>query len=190
MAPKSSRYFVEHLLCYRLLRQHRAPAPPTSAPTPPQLANATPPSGAASTPDSPRRPYPPSPRCSAPAHARTATRSRSSTAPQPPSPPAAARPSSSAPPTPSASGRSSPPTSTSATRWWMPTRGAGMVACARKLFDEMPTRDVVSWTSLVSSHAGVWDVREVSRVLYYMRLDGCQPSAVTLAVVLRVCTAK
>ncbi|KAF2933195.1 hypothetical protein DAI22_04g064001 [Oryza sativa Japonica Group] len=60
---------------------------------------------------------------------------------------------------------------------------------AEKLFDEMPTRDVVSWTSLVSSHAGVWDVREVSRVLYYMRLDGCQPSAVTLAVVLRVMAA-
>uniref|UniRef100_A0A0E0KNN8 Pentacotripeptide-repeat region of PRORP domain-containing protein n=1 Tax=Oryza punctata TaxID=4537 RepID=A0A0E0KNN8_ORYPU len=66
----------------------------------------------------------------------------------------------------------------------------GMVGRARKLFDEMPTRDVVSWTSLVSAHAGVGDVREVSRLLSYMRMEGCEPSAVTLAVVLRACTAK
>uniref|UniRef100_A0A0E0BNQ0 Pentatricopeptide repeat-containing protein n=1 Tax=Oryza glumipatula TaxID=40148 RepID=A0A0E0BNQ0_9ORYZ len=65
-----------------------------------------------------------------------------------------------------------------------------MVARARKLFDEMPARDVVSWTSLVSGHAGVGDVREVSGLLSYLRLDGCEPSAVTLAVVLPACTAK
>uniref|UniRef100_A0A0E0HQA7 Pentatricopeptide repeat-containing protein n=1 Tax=Oryza nivara TaxID=4536 RepID=A0A0E0HQA7_ORYNI len=65
----------------------------------------------------------------------------------------------------------------------------GMVARARKLFDEMPARDVVSWTSLVSGHAGVGDVREVSRLLSGMRVDGCEPSAVTLTVVLRACTS-
>ncbi|EAY93425.1 hypothetical protein OsI_15226 [Oryza sativa Indica Group] len=65
----------------------------------------------------------------------------------------------------------------------------GMVARARKLFDEMPARDVVSWTSLVSGHAGVGDVREVSCLLSGMRVDGCEPSAVTLMVVLRACTS-
>uniref|UniRef100_A0A0D9W373 Pentacotripeptide-repeat region of PRORP domain-containing protein n=1 Tax=Leersia perrieri TaxID=77586 RepID=A0A0D9W373_9ORYZ len=64
----------------------------------------------------------------------------------------------------------------------------GMAARARKVFDEMPARDVVSWTSLVSAHAGVGDVREVSWLLSGMRVDGCEPSSVTLAVVLRACT--
>ncbi|KAG8083462.1 hypothetical protein GUJ93_ZPchr0015g6651 [Zizania palustris] len=65
-----------------------------------------------------------------------------------------------------------------------------MVPCARKLFDEMPARDVVSWTSLISAHVGTGDSREVYRLLSEMRLEGCEPSAVTLAVVLRACTAK
>ncbi|XP_006653244.2 pentatricopeptide repeat-containing protein DOT4, chloroplastic-like [Oryza brachyantha] len=66
----------------------------------------------------------------------------------------------------------------------------GMAARAGKVFDGMPARDVVSWTSLVSAHAGVGDVREASRLFSGMRVDDCAPSAVTLAVVLRACTAK
>ncbi|KAL6606555.1 hypothetical protein ACP70R_042208 [Stipagrostis hirtigluma subsp. patula] len=65
----------------------------------------------------------------------------------------------------------------------------GDVARAWQLFDEMRARDVVSWTSLVSAYAGAGDAREVSRLVAMMRADGCEPSAVTLAVMLRACTA-
>jgi pentatricopeptide repeat protein len=68
----------------------------------------------------------------------------------------------------------------------------GLVAPARQVFDEMPERDVVSWTTLVSAYAGAGEPREVSQLVTAMRTSGgcdCEPSAVTLSVVLRVCTA-
>ncbi|KAF8720329.1 hypothetical protein HU200_023823 [Digitaria exilis] len=67
----------------------------------------------------------------------------------------------------------------------------GLVAPARQVFDEMRVRDVVSWTTLVSAYAGADDPREVYQLVAAMRtVGGCEPSAVTLAVVLRVCTAR
>ncbi|XP_062185921.1 pentatricopeptide repeat-containing protein DOT4, chloroplastic-like [Phragmites australis] len=65
----------------------------------------------------------------------------------------------------------------------------GMLASARQVFDEMRARDVVSWTSLVSAYVGAGDTREVSLLVSGMRINGCEPSAVTLAVVLRACTS-
>ncbi|KAM3299812.1 hypothetical protein ACQJBY_041023 [Aegilops geniculata] len=66
----------------------------------------------------------------------------------------------------------------------------GAVASARQLFDEMTVRDVVSWTSLISASAGTGDRREVSGLVTKMRMDRCEPSTVTLAVLLRLCTAE
>jgi pentatricopeptide repeat protein len=66
----------------------------------------------------------------------------------------------------------------------------GAVARARQLFDEMRSRDVVSWTSLVSAYAGAWDAQAVSLLVSTMRADGCEPSAATLAVLLRACMAE
>ncbi|OEL30161.1 hypothetical protein BAE44_0008822 [Dichanthelium oligosanthes] len=66
----------------------------------------------------------------------------------------------------------------------------GLVAPARQVFDEMRARDVVSWTTLLSAYAGTGDPWEVSQLVTAMRtVGGCEPSAVTLAVVLRACTA-
>ncbi|KAK3142867.1 hypothetical protein QOZ80_4BG0352850 [Eleusine coracana subsp. coracana] len=65
----------------------------------------------------------------------------------------------------------------------------GAVEHARQVFDEMSTRDVVSWTTLMSTYARGGDAWEVSRLLSGMRIYRCEPSAVTLAVVLRVSTA-
>jgi pentatricopeptide repeat protein len=66
----------------------------------------------------------------------------------------------------------------------------GMVAAARLVFDEMRARDVVSWTTLVSAYVNAEDIWEVSRLLTAMRTHGrCEPSAVTLSVVFRLCTA-
>ncbi|XP_039851846.1 pentatricopeptide repeat-containing protein At3g24000, mitochondrial-like [Panicum virgatum] len=65
----------------------------------------------------------------------------------------------------------------------------GLVAPANQVFDEMRVRDVVSWTTLVSAYAGAWDPLEVSQLVTAMRTNGdCEPSAVTLSVVLRACT--
>ena len=65
----------------------------------------------------------------------------------------------------------------------------GLVAPACQVFDEMRARDVVSWTTLVSAYAGAWDLLEVSQMVTAMRTNGdCEPSAVTLSVVLRACT--
>ncbi|CAN6270725.1 unnamed protein product [Urochloa humidicola] len=66
----------------------------------------------------------------------------------------------------------------------------GLVAPARQVLDEMRTRDVVSWTTMASAYAGAGDLREASKLVTAMRtVGGCQPSAVTISVVLRACTA-
>ncbi|XP_018679537.2 putative pentatricopeptide repeat-containing protein At1g56570 [Musa acuminata AAA Group] len=65
----------------------------------------------------------------------------------------------------------------------------GGVGMARRVFDEMCMRDVVSWTSLISGHARVGDFDEAFDLLHRMRAEGLQPSPVTLAVLLRACCA-
>ncbi|KAJ1287621.1 hypothetical protein BS78_02G024400 [Paspalum vaginatum] len=67
----------------------------------------------------------------------------------------------------------------------------GAVAPARQVFDDMRERDMVSWTTLLSAYADTEDdTRELSQLVTAMRADGrCELGAVTLAVVLRACTA-
>ncbi|KAL6842648.1 hypothetical protein ACP4OV_027492 [Aristida adscensionis] len=51
---------------------------------------------------------------------------------------------------------------------------------ARKVFEEMPERDVVSWTSMISAfaHCGMWD--DALRSLAGMQEEGINPNKVTI----------
>ncbi|XP_072971214.1 pentatricopeptide repeat-containing protein At4g35130, chloroplastic-like [Typha angustifolia] len=66
----------------------------------------------------------------------------------------------------------------------------GSICSARQMFDEMCVRDVVSWTSMISGYVQIGDCREASWLFHEMRMDGCGPSPVTLAIVLRACLIK
>ncbi|KAF3795772.1 Pentatricopeptide repeat-containing protein [Nymphaea thermarum] len=63
----------------------------------------------------------------------------------------------------------------------------GDVATARKLFDEMPQRDVVSWTTLISGYTK--NERFVDAVFLFktMQLAGVTPNAVTMVNALSAC---
>lgn len=63
----------------------------------------------------------------------------------------------------------------------------GSLASALRVFDEMPNRDVVSWTSVISGHVWKRDVRESIFLFNQMRKVGVEPSSVTVAVILRAC---
>ncbi|GJU04442.1 pentatricopeptide repeat-containing protein [Tanacetum coccineum] len=55
----------------------------------------------------------------------------------------------------------------------------GSLSHARKLFDEMPERDIVSWTNMISGYSNVGRVQE-SRVLFErMRLEGLEGNEFT-----------
>ncbi|CAM0881888.1 unnamed protein product [Alopecurus aequalis] len=58
---------------------------------------------------------------------------------------------------------------------------------ARKVFDEMHDRDVVSWTLMISAFAqcGQWD--DVSRLLAEMQSEGTKPNKVTVISLLSAC---
>jgi pentatricopeptide repeat protein len=59
---------------------------------------------------------------------------------------------------------------------------------ARKVFDEMPDRDVVLWTAMIAGYAGQGHARESLDLFNQMRLVGVEPSDFTFPRVLRACT--
>ncbi|XP_010929475.2 pentatricopeptide repeat-containing protein At4g35130, chloroplastic-like isoform X1 [Elaeis guineensis] len=61
------------------------------------------------------------------------------------------------------------------------------IGLARRLFDEMLVRDVVSWTSMISGYIQIGDTHEQFRLFRKMQREGLEPSSVTLAVTLRAC---
>ncbi|XP_038983738.1 pentatricopeptide repeat-containing protein At4g35130, chloroplastic-like [Phoenix dactylifera] len=61
------------------------------------------------------------------------------------------------------------------------------IGLARRLFDEMLVRDVVSWTSMISGYVEIGDTQEPLRLFHEMQREGLEPSSVTLAVILRAC---
>lgn len=63
----------------------------------------------------------------------------------------------------------------------------GYLGSACRLFDEMPERDVVSWTAVMSGCVQRGDVGESFRLMNEMRWDGVEPSSVSLVVILRAC---
>jgi pentatricopeptide repeat protein len=60
---------------------------------------------------------------------------------------------------------------------------------ARKVFDEMPERDVVSWTAMISAYLKQGLTDEALRLFYQMRLAGAQPNEFTFSSVLPACAS-
>jgi pentatricopeptide repeat protein len=60
---------------------------------------------------------------------------------------------------------------------------------ARKVFEEMPNRDIVSWNSLISGYSsnGYWEWEEALEIYYRSRMAGMLPDAFTVSSVLPAC---
>ncbi|KAL9665046.1 hypothetical protein QQ045_020455 [Rhodiola kirilowii] len=58
---------------------------------------------------------------------------------------------------------------------------------ARKVFDEIPVRDVVSWNSIISGYSKLGFAREAVGLFREMREGGFHPDEMTLVSVLRAC---
>nr|GLL42058.1 pentatricopeptide repeat-containing protein At3g24000, mitochondrial-like [Ipomoea trifida] len=65
---------------------------------------------------------------------------------------------------------------------------SGDLSSARKVFDQMPERDVVSWTSLISGFLPEGNGSESVRLFCEMRREGVKPNGFTLATVLKGCS--
>ncbi|KAL2464619.1 Pentatricopeptide repeat-containing protein [Forsythia ovata] len=63
---------------------------------------------------------------------------------------------------------------------------SGCFENALKMFGEMPSRDLVSWTSMISGYVGERNVGGASRLFSDMRKE-MEPNAVTMIVMLRIC---
>lgn len=65
--------------------------------------------------------------------------------------------------------------------------GCGEINFAREIFDEMPRRDVVSWTSLLSGYAQLNRWAEAFLLFDEMRVTGVEPNKVTIISLLSAC---
>jgi pentatricopeptide repeat protein len=63
----------------------------------------------------------------------------------------------------------------------------GNLADARRVFDQMPYRDVISWTTIISAYSRQGHNDETMRLFYQMQETGIQPNQFTFASVLRSC---
>ncbi|KAL5699660.1 hypothetical protein ACHQM5_030534 [Ranunculus cassubicifolius] len=64
----------------------------------------------------------------------------------------------------------------------------GAINSAYKVFDEMPDRDLVSWTSMISGYVWSGNVRSSYRVFQEMRMDSLEPNLVTLLIMFGACS--
>ncbi|KAJ4971827.1 hypothetical protein NE237_004926 [Protea cynaroides] len=64
----------------------------------------------------------------------------------------------------------------------------GSIVEARRVFDEMPTRNVHTWTALINGLAVHGQSREALRMFYEMKRSGLQPDCVTFIGVLLACS--
>ncbi|KAL6882041.1 hypothetical protein ACP4OV_011513 [Aristida adscensionis] len=64
----------------------------------------------------------------------------------------------------------------------------GRLADARRVFDEMPHRDVVAWTAMMSAHTAEGDADEALSLFAQMGAEGVAPNGFALAAVLKACT--
>ncbi|RDX63922.1 Pentatricopeptide repeat-containing protein, partial [Mucuna pruriens] len=64
----------------------------------------------------------------------------------------------------------------------------GCIGCARRLFDEMPKRDVVSWTLMIAGYGSEGNVGVACDLFNKMRIK-LEPNSVTLIVMLQACCA-
>ncbi|KAI3494974.1 hypothetical protein L1887_37051 [Cichorium endivia] len=63
----------------------------------------------------------------------------------------------------------------------------GELLCAHKVFDKMPERDVVSWTSLVTGYAHNDAHEEALKLFCEMRISGIKPDQIVTASILSSC---
>ncbi|XP_009145305.1 pentatricopeptide repeat-containing protein At3g22690 [Brassica rapa] len=64
----------------------------------------------------------------------------------------------------------------------------GELACARKVFDEMPQRNVVSWTSMICGYARRGFAKEAVDLFFdMMRSEDVRPNSVTMVCVISAC---
>lgn len=61
------------------------------------------------------------------------------------------------------------------------------IGVARKVFDEMPERNLVAWTAMISGHTRVGAVNEAMGLFREMQKAGVGPDAVTLVSVVSAC---
>nr|CAD1837994.1 unnamed protein product [Ananas comosus var. bracteatus] len=66
--------------------------------------------------------------------------------------------------------------------------GCGVAASARKVFDEMGVRDVVSWSSVIQGYVACNQPAEAMMMFYQMRLSNVFPNSVTLISLLSAST--
>ncbi|KAH7657441.1 TPR-like protein [Dioscorea alata] len=62
--------------------------------------------------------------------------------------------------------------------------GVGMAAHARRIFDEMPQRSVISWNAMISKYAQIGLFQESVDVFQKMLVEGVMPNYVTLISIL------
>ncbi|KAL3725411.1 hypothetical protein ACJRO7_030435 [Eucalyptus globulus] len=67
--------------------------------------------------------------------------------------------------------------------------GGGDLALCRRMFDEMPHRDVVSWTILITGYRKVRRFGDVLMAFERMLLSGLDPNRVTMVNVLAACSS-
>ncbi|KAJ0965574.1 hypothetical protein J5N97_026712 [Dioscorea zingiberensis] len=63
----------------------------------------------------------------------------------------------------------------------------GELRCARKVFDEICERDVVSWNSMISGYSKMGFAREAVGLFQEMRVSGFEPDEKTMVSVLAAC---
>nr|CAD1830821.1 unnamed protein product [Ananas comosus var. bracteatus] len=63
----------------------------------------------------------------------------------------------------------------------------GDIGTARKLFSEMPQKDLIAWTALISGCARSGKYREALEIFMEMEKEGLRPDEVTMVTVLSAC---
>ncbi|WRX12782.1 Pentatricopeptide repeat - like 10 [Theobroma cacao] len=66
---------------------------------------------------------------------------------------------------------------------------SGLLSCARKVFDEMPARSLVSWNTLIGSYAQRGQAQEALTLFMFMQKGGNPFSEFTISSVLCACVA-
>ena len=63
----------------------------------------------------------------------------------------------------------------------------GLLAKAQGVFDLLPVRDVISWTSLIAGYAGIGDGQYAIHLFEKMKIEGISPNAITYVCLLSAC---
>ncbi|XP_058081406.1 pentatricopeptide repeat-containing protein At2g03880, mitochondrial-like [Magnolia sinica] len=64
----------------------------------------------------------------------------------------------------------------------------GAIEVSRRVFDEMPQRDVVSWNSMITAYSEVWRSDDALDLYSQMWADGIKPNETTVVGALRACS--